>query len=528
MAYVRWPCEVEYVYLLHDLLRSGIVEKHGGAHGELLVYRGALVTPDRRDLAYRTADARRDPSRGVSAITGLTTLDFREFERQMRHKTEKLIPGHCREARVLRPGVLPSMFVAAHWWWELVEVVWSMRAELPRSLAYISRMLLGNARHPAWNIVRTEWAVEVCRDLIYQARDRRLFWIPVAVREDIQKVGVEHAFKSSGARVVQDLSVLLDYIDCLRWSRCPPENRYSFPDQTKSSPMFLSGDFFEFDPVEWRVLVDDDMFIRRGENGELLEPMDDHGETFTGVTAGRFVAQTNRTGFSRGEGANYSGKRGGKKPSRGLGKSRGGGRGHGRARGRGKLAIVGPSVRETRELIPRVEDGDEDVVMDEAEDGDKSPASGVVFGPVLPPGFHQGQLVSHLRELMLRASASDKSPAPVSTTVTGLRSVPLQSPARPSLTGSEQAHAKETVATAQVVGSSSKSTVTSSLVCETIDLTGDSTDDEPIYGSRPNPIVTLEVKREVALEKAGGDEEARAPDGDRLTEDKENYEEESD
>ena len=553
MAYVRWPGEVEYVYRLHALLSSGALDKYTGVHADLLVYQGVLVSPDRRDLAYLCAEARQDPSLGVSVITGMTTLAFREFERQMRHRTGMLIPGHCREGRVLRSGVLPSMFAALPGWWLTVEICWSMRAELPRCLAYLSRLLLGDARHPAWNIFRTEWAVEVCRDLLYQARDRRLFWIPPAVRQDIQTIGLEKAFLVSGEQVVSDLGVLLDYIDCLRWSRCPPENRYSLPDQTKITPVFISGDYFEFDPVEWRVLVEDDMFIRRDEQGNLLEPMDDHGERFVGITAGRFVSETNRSGFSRGPSANYSGARGRWAGKRGMGKTRG----KTRARGTPRLSVRALPQRETRELIPRCEDEDDDVVMSEASAPTGQAAGSGSSGGVgtvaaagssvttnvvdssagkatVPPGFYQNQIVGQLRQLFSRVAVQNTQRSGVSVGATGLRSVPLQSPRRPSLSVKEgvgtpaQSHASGS--SVQNTGEREKSAATevvSSTACETIDLTGSSTDDEPIYGSRPPPNVTIEVKKEVAMEMTGGTTETRAPDGDCLTEDREEYKEES-
>ena len=121
----------------------------------------------------------------------------------------------------------------------------------------------------------------------------------------------------------------------------------------------------------------------------------------------------------------------------------------------------------------------------------------------------------------------------------------LQRPARPSLGGSntvsdsEKGTEKlpETTVPKEVssidknnVGSSSSTRTSAEAGSSTVDndlMVVDLTGNEPLgvvtRGGVPveRPI-TLRVKQEVALEK-----EVRAPDGDRLTEDPENYEEDS-
>ena len=402
-----------------------------------------------------------------------------------------------------------------------------MRAELPRSLAYLSSILLRDLAHPAWWIVRTEWAVEVCRDLLYQARNKKLYWIPEAVRSDMNIIGVRRAFGASGEGVVKDLEVLLDYVDGMRWSLCPKENRYSVPERTKQTPVFLSGDYFEFDPVNWRVIADDAMFIPRDDEGRLQEPLDDHGERFHGVTAGKFPTRTNPSGYSRGQGVDYVGH----KPQRGRGGMKRGGRS--RWGGRDERRLV---VRETRELIPR----DEDMDVDTSDDSPIVPT----VPPPTPPSlsgaaqtpskeYYERRVVGQLREMLTRAMNRSASP------------VVLQSPARPSLDvittmGSSGKATKELpdttipkeVANTDKANIGSSSSVRTSAEAEgsvagndvmVVDLTGDEPMGVLTRGGVPvKGRVTLHVKQEVALER-----EVRAPDGDRLTEDTENYEEDS-
>ena len=88
MAYVRWPGELAYVWELHDLLKSGVVYQRGGVHGDLLCYKGSLVTESRQDVAYLVKSNYID-------LTMMPDLEYRDNERRWRHRCLKLVPGHC-------------------------------------------------------------------------------------------------------------------------------------------------------------------------------------------------------------------------------------------------------------------------------------------------------------------------------------------------------------------------------------------------------------------------------------------------
>ena len=95
-----------------------------------------------------------------------------------------------------------------------------MRAELPAVIAYMSRQLIQSPDHAAWHIVRTEWALSVAKDLLFQARNGRLYWISPQLRDDMFTIGVGNLFAESEQEVRNDFTVLLRYIDALRWSQC--------------------------------------------------------------------------------------------------------------------------------------------------------------------------------------------------------------------------------------------------------------------------------------------------------------------
>ena len=69
------------------------------------------------------------------------------------------------------------------------------------------------------------------------------------------KFGIGHVFPDCGGTVVGELCQLAFFIDQLRWSRFPEENRYSFPYKKGRRPAYYSGDNFWIDPVNWVVLA---------------------------------------------------------------------------------------------------------------------------------------------------------------------------------------------------------------------------------------------------------------------------------
>ena len=145
-----------------------------------------------------------------------------------------------------------------------------MRLALLRFLAYIGSRQMERPQKPLWRVVRPEWTVEVHRDLMYQARAGRLFWIPLAVRADMTKIGIGNAFADCGGTVYGHVRQLVLYIDQLRWSRCPEENSHSLLHIFGRVPVYYSGDYFWFDPRKWVVLAGPEFLISTDTNGSSV------------------------------------------------------------------------------------------------------------------------------------------------------------------------------------------------------------------------------------------------------------------
>ena len=319
-VYVRWARERTYVHDLHTLMITEDLPRYEGVSADLLVYSGQFVWPSRRELSYMAAEVenRRRKAAGERELTReeRDALDpdrswtmpywMRRDERKWRHSFNCLVPAQCCEIMFVNRDYVGRRYVSVpSGWWHLVEVPYGMRAELPPSVAYLSEILIHDPESPYWHIVRTEWAAEVAKDVLIQARAGRLCWISEASRSDIETIGVGTIFNESGGTVTADVSRLLRFIDEMRWSQCPSENRISVPDVTADiTPVFESGDFFPFDPESWEVIAEDAMFIPRDDDGVLMEELDDHGPRRRGLTASLPSVHA-PDGFSRGRDAEY-------------------------------------------------------------------------------------------------------------------------------------------------------------------------------------------------------------------------------
>ena len=140
-------------------------------------------------------------------------LDARELERRELHRTGCLVPGHCTEVVAVKRAHVGRRYVSLPWWWREVEVPYNMRPELPLCVSYIGRRLAQNAAHPAWKIVRSEWAVQIAMDLMVQARFGRLYWIPIQVRRDLRDLDLDYIFGASPEEYRMNLYALFNYVD---------------------------------------------------------------------------------------------------------------------------------------------------------------------------------------------------------------------------------------------------------------------------------------------------------------------------
>ena len=192
-TYARWRREVPYVHALADLLVWPELETC------LMVDTRIVIRPPPQS-ANRWFKSYMD--RGLARSRRLDKewvmpLDARELERRERKRTGCLVPGHCTEVVAVKRAHVGRRYVPLPWWWREVEVPYNMRPELPPCVSYIGRRLAQNAAHPAWKIVRSEWAVQIAMDLMVQARFGRLYGIPIQVRRDLRDLDLDYIFGES-------------------------------------------------------------------------------------------------------------------------------------------------------------------------------------------------------------------------------------------------------------------------------------------------------------------------------------------
>ena len=301
MAYVRWRREVHYVHRLFDTL-NWLRDADCGEVDYRLLLCSTFVHPQVWATSYLNREAARQ---GIFDIQFTMPLWMRTFERKERHRSGHYVPGHCREAPLINANGMSRCFIPLVFWWDEVEISYSMRAEAPAILAYAARMLMADPYHKAWRIVRTEWTFQVAKDLIYQARDGRLFWISVPLRQDMGAIGLDRLLADSDDDVKRQLHELLNFIEELRWSECPEENRISAPEVSGPSPVFVTGDYFPFDPERWIPDVEDHFFIPRNQDGSLAEPRSNPGRK-AGNGAWRLRSENHPDGRPRGDRQYYT------------------------------------------------------------------------------------------------------------------------------------------------------------------------------------------------------------------------------
>ena len=127
--------------------------------------------------------------------------EWRVFERKERHRTSHFIPAQCQESVLVKAEHLSRRYMPCPSWWRRIEVPYGMRPETPPCLSYYGSVLREDPAHPAWSIVRSEWAVDVAKDLLIQARAGRLYWVSEGVRSDLDAMDLSVAFNEMSERV---------------------------------------------------------------------------------------------------------------------------------------------------------------------------------------------------------------------------------------------------------------------------------------------------------------------------------------
>ena len=187
---------------------------------------------------------------------------LREFERRFRHRTECFIGYHCTDATALNPGLTHRRYPALPSWWIDYEVPFRLWVQTPPILTYWGLIFMSPNHGRGWDLMlRTEWAALCCIELIHEARNGRLWWLPNAVIEDIRQLETGSILHGASGDEIRDLDNLLLEVRCIRWDRVPITNRFLPRDNSRFTPVYNNGEFVEWDVTNWRTNLSEDTYL---------------------------------------------------------------------------------------------------------------------------------------------------------------------------------------------------------------------------------------------------------------------------
>ena len=202
---------------------------------------------------------------------------WRKWERTGRSRYGVFVAVQHREAMGMRPGVLRGKYPRLPEGWERYEVPYGLHPQAPPVVTYYG---LDMAWKPTsavqyslfWKVLYTEHAWTTVAELMHEARRGVLWWIPFDLISGIEQIGLESiCFGFPGH--VDELRTLLYEIKVIRWDKVPRRNgpvpRVNF----NLTPVYNSGDYVDFDTVNWCTQLRDDMYVALDAYGEPLEGM---------------------------------------------------------------------------------------------------------------------------------------------------------------------------------------------------------------------------------------------------------------
>lgn len=254
MAFARRASEVDYVrrlgHLVHDM-------------------EGSPMVADLPRDSVCLQRVRRVLSTGVP--TGRESLDeynyrphvkLRKFERRMRHTHEVYVAYHQREVLAMAPEAVVSKYPRFASWWSDYEVPYGFYPEMPPIISYLGLELRYAKAFWMWELFRIEWARECAIELIYEAREGKLWWLPPAVIDTMNQYGLETILPDETEEVIGDLHGLLREIRLIRWDLVPVDQRKLPRNIGGYCPVYANGDWVAFNPNTWESYMEDGMYLR--------------------------------------------------------------------------------------------------------------------------------------------------------------------------------------------------------------------------------------------------------------------------
>ena len=222
---------------------------------------------------------------GVAAdgsIEWTTNLDEREYssfrpddhlrdhERRHRHRTSAFVSYQDRDVAVLHSRAVGERYVRLPQWWVEYEVPYRFRAQTPPVLTYRGlRFMSPHCR--GWDLIlRAEWATMCLIELLNEAYNGWLWWLPSHVLDDINQLGVSNILREASSSVIESAEALLNEVRVIRWDRVTSENRLLPRMSYRFTPVYQSGEFVEFDVDNWCTQLAGDMYLPRDSNGRVI------------------------------------------------------------------------------------------------------------------------------------------------------------------------------------------------------------------------------------------------------------------
>ncbi len=254
-----------------------------GPDGSKLVIKPSMMGDDGQFLGYAVIDT---PLK--EEARAYTPLSWRRQERSKRHRYGCFSAGTQCEIDIITRRAVDNGYPRVPNWWADVEVPYGFWNGLPRILYYQGSKFLAGASAAYEVLLRSEWARSVATHLIYEARGGRLWWVPMAVRQDIRILGLEDESKvgnlppgndvNQERMVRRGLKRLLEYIDMIAWEKIPSNGVIpEYPDLGEEfscsgglepdtqigriTPVHRSGDWVIFDPERWCLHLPDKYFV---------------------------------------------------------------------------------------------------------------------------------------------------------------------------------------------------------------------------------------------------------------------------
>lgn len=161
-----------------------------------------------------------------------------KFERRQRNALGVFVAHEWIETANFVRDALRARYPPIPSWWEQYEVPPGLMAEIPPVIVYYGFAMIDDPSSPLWSVFTAEWLTIVAKRLLWNAREGRLFLLPDKVRHDLRDFEYHPALGLQFSD--PSVSMLLDAMDAVDWSRVPAAQGHRFSREVNHSPGLTS------------------------------------------------------------------------------------------------------------------------------------------------------------------------------------------------------------------------------------------------------------------------------------------------